>query len=260
MSEILRLIDFTWVDAVDILAVALIAFYLYRVLRRSRSLYVFVGIVIFLLIFLLVGQVFDLKLLGKIIGAFANFGVLSLIVIFQEEIRRFFYNLGANKRVRDIINYFHNQEQNKDVEKDKEMVMSVVMACMNMARHKVGALIVIEREQRVDEVVQIGEIVDAKVSARLIENVFFKNSPLHDGAMIISQGRVKAAGCVLPVSHDYDIPKELGLRHRSAMGVSQECDAIAIVVSEETGRIAVAEGGKFHLRLTSEQLEQLISK
>ena len=129
-----------------------------------------------------------------------------------------------------------------------------------MAKKKVGALIVIERATPLDDIVQTGEQIDARVNKLLIENIFFKNSPLHDGAMIVSKKRIKAAGCILPVSHNMDIPKELGLRHRAAMGISQDSDAIAVVVSEETGRISVAIKGQFHLRLSAEELESILAR
>lgn len=138
--------------------------------------------------------------------------------------------------------------------------MPIVLACMNMSRQKVGALIVIERGAPLDDIVDTGDRIDANINQRLIENIFFKNSPLHDGAMIISKKRIKAAGCILPVSHNLDIPKELGLRHRAALGMSQDSDAIAIVVSEETGRIAVAIKGDFRLRLSAEELEAVLAK
>lgn len=138
--------------------------------------------------------------------------------------------------------------------------MPVVMACLSMGKQKVGALIVIEHTTPLDEVVRTGEIIDAAISQRLIENIFFKNSPLHDGAMVISKKRIKAAGCILPVSHDLNILKELGLRHRAAMGISQKSDAHAIIVSEETGAISVAYRGQFYLRLNAEELESLLTK
>ena len=137
--------------------------------------------------------------------------------------------------------------------------MPIVMACMNMAKGKVGALIVIERSAPLDDIVETGEIIDANINQRLIENIFFKNSPLHDGAMIVSGKRIRAAGCILPVSHSFDIPKELGLRHRAAMGISQDSDAVAVVVSEETGHISVAIKGQFQLRLSAEKLESILT-
>ena len=134
------------------------------------------------------------------------------------------------------------------------------MACMSMSRNKVGALIVIERGAPLNDIVDTGDRIDAKINQRLIENIFFKNSPLHDGAMIISKKRIKAAGCILPVSHNQDIPRSLGLRHRAAMGISQSSDAIAVIVSEETGHISVAIRGQFKLRLSAEELESILTE
>ena len=142
----------------------------------------------------------------------------------------------------------------------REAIMPIVMACINMARTKCGALIVIERTTPLDDITATGDTVDAQINQRLIENIFFKNSPLHDGALVISHRRIKAAGCILPVSHDLNIPRELGLRHRAAMGISQASDSVAIVVSEETGRISVAIKGQFRLRLSAENLEALLTE
>ena len=134
------------------------------------------------------------------------------------------------------------------------------MACMQMSKGKVGALIVIERDASLADIISTGEVVNANINQRLIENIFFKNSPLHDGAMIISQHRIYAAGCILPVSHNLDIPKELGLRHRAALGMSQESDALVVIVSEETGGISIASGGNFRLRLSAEELESVLTE
>jgi len=131
---------------------------------------------------------------------------------------------------------------------------------MNMGKKKVGALIVIQRSTPLDDIVATGEVINADISQRLIENIFFKNSPLHDGAMIVSHMHIKAAGCILPVSHDLNIPKELGLRHRAALGITHESDCIAIVVSEETGGISVAIRSEFQLRLTAEKLESILTQ
>ena len=139
-------------------------------------------------------------------------------------------------------------------------IIPVVMATQNMSRGKVGALIVIERHIRLDDIVQTGSLIDSNVNQQLIENIFFNNAPLHDGAMVISKRRIRAAGCILPVSHDLNIPKELGLRHRAALGVSQESDSISVIVSEETGGISIAMGGEFRLHMTAEELESFLSK
>lgn len=233
-------------------------YYIYRLMKESRSLNVFIGIMVFIVVWLFVSQILEMRLLGSIMDKLVSVGVIAIIILFQEEIRKFLYNLGAHRRVNGIIRLFVSDD-NKD-KVDMESIMPVVMACMNMGKARIGALIVIERISSLDDIVETGDIIDANINQRLIENIFFKNSPLHDGAMVISKKRIRAAGCILPVSHSIDIPKELGLRHRAAMGISQDSDAIAIVVSEETGRISVAIKGQFHLRLSAEQLESILTR
>ena len=245
-------------DFVDIFCVALMLYYIYRLMKESRSLNVFIGIMVFIVVWLFVSQILEMRLLGSIMDKLVSVGVIAIIILFQEEIRKFLYNLGAHRRVNGIIRLFVSGD-NKD-KVDMESIMPVVMACMNMGEARIGALIVIERISSLDDIVETGDIIDANINQRLIENIFFKNSPLHDGAMVISKKRIRAAGCILPVSHSIDIPKELGLRHRAAMGISQDSDAIAIVVSEETGRISVAIKGQFHLRLSAEQLESILTR
>ena len=250
--------DFGIKDIIDIVLVALILYYLYRLMKESRSLNVFIGIMVFVLVWLFVSQVLEMRLLGSILDKLVSVGVIGLIVLFQEEIRKFLYSLGAHHRVRALARMFSSGK--KDDKEDKETIMPIVLACMDMARNKVGALIVVERAIKLDDIVDTGDIIDANINQRLIENIFFKNSPLHDGAMVIADKRIKAAGCILPVSHSHNIPKELGLRHRAALGISQDSDAIAIVCSEETGRISVAIKGDFRLRLSAEELEGLLAR
>ena len=190
--------DFGIKDTIDILLVALMLYYIYRLMKESRSLNVFIGIMVFVLVWLFVSQVLEMRLMGSILDKLVSVGVIALIVV--------------------------------------------------------------ERGVALDDIVETGDKIDAAINQRLIENIFFKNSPLHDGAMVISKKRIKAAGCILPVSHNLDIPKELGLRHRAGLGISQASDAIAIIVSEETGRISVANKGEFRLRLSAEELEAVLAK
>ena len=229
-------------------------------MKESRSLNVFIGIMVFIVTWLFVSQILEMRLLGSIMDKLVSVGVLVIIIIFQDEIRKFLYNLGAHQRVRSLVKVFKNDDKSSERSTDKETIIPIVMACMNMARRKVGALIVIERNIPLDDIVATGDVIDAAINQRLIEKIFFNNSPLHDGAMVIARKRIKAAGCILPVSHNVDIPKELGLRHRAAMGISQESDAIAVVCSEETGRISVAVKGNFQLRLSAEELESILTK
>lgn len=246
-------------DAIDMLLVALVLYYTYRFMRESRTLNIFVGILAFIVTWLFVSRVLEMRLLGAILDQFVGVGALAIIVLFQEEIRKFLYSLGEHNKLRKVVNWFTVRRDEKSVT-PREAIMPIVMACINMARTKCGALIVIERTTPLDDITATGDTVDAQINQRLIENIFFKNSPLHDGAMVISHRRIKAAGCILPVSHDLDIPRELGLRHRAAMGISQASDAVAIVVSEETGRISVAIKGQFRLRLSAENLEALLTE
>lgn len=254
-------LDFGIKDVIDILLVAFMLYYLYRLMRETKSMNVFVGIMIFILIWLLVSGILEMRLMGSILDKLVSVGAIAIIILFQDEIRKFLYNLGAHQRVMNLVNVFTSKKHNETKKgKKNEGIMPIVRACQNMAKGKVGALIVMERKQSLDEIVMTGDMIDASINQRLIENIFFKNSPLHDGAMVISRNRIKAAACILPVSHDLDIPKEFGLRHRAALGISQELDALAIAVSEETGRISIAIGGELKPRLSAEDLESILTK
>lgn len=244
-------------DLIDIFLVATMLYYIYRLMRESRSLNVFIGILVFVITWLFVSRIMQMKLLGSILDKLVSVGVIVLIVLFQDEIRKFLYNLGAHQRVKAIKRFFNKKELDKEAGRREAMVtvIPIVMAVINMSKGKVGALIIVEREMSLDDIVATGDNIDANINQQLIENIFFKNAPLHDGAMIVKGKRIRAAGCILPVSHDLSIPKELGLRHRAAMGISQETDALAIVVSEETGGISVAVKGEFKLHMTAEELE-----
>ena len=247
-------------DIIDILLVALMLYYSYRLMKESRSLNVFIGILMFVILWLLVSQILEMRLLGSIMDKLVSVGVIGLIILFQEDIRKFLYNIGAHQRMRVLLKFFQQEKEENNNGSNREMIVPIVLACMNMSKRKVGALIVIERSIPLDDVSDTGDRIDANINQRLIENIFFKNSPLHDGAMIISKHRIKSAGCILPVSHSLDIPKELGLRHRAAMGMSQDSDAVVIVVSEETGGITVAIKGQFQLRLSAEKLESVLTE
>ncbi len=250
------MIEFGLKDIIDIFLVACLLYYIYRLMKESSSANIFSGILTFILVWILVSQIFEMRLLGSIMDKLVNVGSIALIILFQEEIRHFFSTIGT-RRVNAFLRYFRPK---KTTVVQREDIMPVVMACLSMSKQKVGALIVIERNVGLGDIIGSGEIVNADINQRLIENIFFKNSPLHDGAMIISHKRIKAAGCILPVSHNSDIPKSLGLRHRAALGVSQKSDCLAIVVSEETGGISCAENGQFRLRLSAEELESKLTQ
>lgn len=242
-------------DIIDIVLVALLLFYIYKLMRESSSANIFGGVLIFVLVWIFVSKVFEMRLLGGIFDTLINVGSLALIILFQEEIRQFFSSIGTQRASR-VFRWLHRHREGNI---HREDIMPIVMACMSMGKQKIGALIVVERDMNLNDISKTGEIIDATISQRLIENIFFKNSPLHDGAMVVSKKRIKAAGCILPVSHDNAIPKSLGLRHRAALGISQKCDCMAIIVSEETGGISIAQNGQFALKLSAEQLESRLT-
>ena len=243
-------------DIIDILLVAILLFYAYRLMKESRSLNIFFGVLVFVVFWLFVSQILEMRLLGTILDRIVSVGAIALLILFQDEIRKFFYSIGTHQRIRSITRFFTGEKKQTHTRED---IMPIVMACLSMSKQRVGALIVMQRSLPLNDFVRSGELIDAKISQRLIENIFFKNSPLHDGGMIISHKRITAASCILPVAHDLNMPKELGLRHRAAMGISQETDALAIVVSEETGNISVAFRGNFQLHITAEDLERILT-
>ncbi len=248
--------DFGIKDAIDILLVALLLYNIYRLMKDSGSLNIFYGILIFFGLWVVVSQMFQMRLLGSIFDKLISVGALALIILFQDDIRRFFITIGTHRKFNILARMFKFKE--KDQGSDP-VVMPIVRACMDMSRNKVGALIVVERNMALSDIISTGELIDARVNQSLIENIFFKNSPLHDGAMVISKKRIAAAGCVLPVSHNISIPKELGLRHRAALGITEQSDALAVIVSEETGGISIAQRGVYDLRLQADKLEEYLT-
>ena len=251
------MIEFGIKDIIDIVLVALMLYYIYKLMRDSGSLNIFYGILVFVVTWIVVSQVLEMKLLGSIFDKLVSVGVLALIILFQEDIRRFFLTLGSNNRFHSFMKLFTRKKPNSDTE--NPAIMQIVRACAYMSKNYTGALIIIERDMSLTDIISSGERIDANINAQLIKNIFFKNSPLHDGAMIIGHNRIVAAACILPVSHNTNIPKELGLRHRAALGITQQSDAVSIIVSEETGRITLARRGNFRYDLSQEELERYLT-
>ncbi|MBD5231585.1 MAG: diadenylate cyclase CdaA [Muribaculaceae bacterium] len=250
------MLDFGIKDIIDILLVGLLLFYLYRTMKKSGTLNIFVGVLAFIVVWIMACEIFDMRLTGTIVDKFMSIGLIVLVILFQDQIKRFLIDLGSQRKWRVLQRLFHHG----DKEKENTYIMPVVYACMSMSKSKTGALIVVQRKVPLTDYEQTGDIIDANINTRLIENIFFKNSPLHDGGMIIADHRIMAAGCILPVSHDMNIPKELGLRHRAALGMSQVTDAICIIVSEETGHISLAIDGTLKVKLTAPELEHALSE
>lgn len=244
-------------DIIDIFLVACILFYTYRLMKASGTMTVFIGVLTIIGVWLLVSHVLGMKLLGSILDKLVSVGVIALVILFQDEIRRFLVSLGSHKHWRYLLNMFFKNPEKKV---EQTSVMPIVIACRNMSKNKTGALIVVGGEINLSAFEKSGERINAEVGTRLIENIFFKNSPLHDGAMIIVNDRIVSAGCILPVSHDTELPKELGLRHRAALGITLETDAKVIVVSEERGTIALAFKNRLYRNLNPEQLEAYLTQ
>ena len=244
-------------DIIDILMLATCLYYAYVTLRYSGSRSLFSGIIAFVVLWLLISQVLQMRLMGALLDKFANIGVLLLVIIFQEEIRKILVTIGSAQRWRRLRRLLRvGQEEQSEA----EYIAPFVLACMNMARKKTGALIAVQGSMDLSSYQHAGERFTASVNARLIENIFFKNSPMHDGAMIIAGGKICAAGCILPVASNPDLNKDLGLRHRSALGLAQKTDAKVIIISEERGTISLAYSGEILVDITPEELRQLLTQ
>ena len=246
-------------DIIDIFLVALLLYQTYKLLKKTGAANVFTGILAFVIIWFLISYVFKLELLGGILNRVASVGAFGLIVLFQDEIKRFFSRLGSRQNW-GFINTFKRFFGIKKTDNDENNfeLAQITVACRNLSKTSMGALIVIKRKADLGLYIQSGDTIDANINARLIENIFFKNSPLHDGAMVIEDWKIKAAGCILPVSKNQNIPKRLGLRHRAALGVTEATDAIAIIVSEETGQISWAVNGEITVNVKPEELERFL--
>lgn len=232
---------FGFKDLVDILLVALLLYEAFRLLRTSGAVNLFWGILAYIGLWFLVSFVLRLELTGAVFNFIGSAGAVALVVIFQEEIRGMFSRIGSRMSNAQIVR-FRQEEQTGWL--TDEQIHQLILACEYMSDMKVGALIVIAGEQELEEYEQTGETINADISARMIENIFFKNTPLHDGALIVRNGRLQSAACILPVSRNQRIPKHYGLRHRAALGLAEKSDALCIVVSEETGKISIAQDSK----------------
>lgn len=249
-------IPFTFVDAIDILLVASLFYSVYRAMKGTSAPYIMVGIFVIYLVWILV-KTFNLVLFSSILGQIISVGVIAILIIFQPEIRHFLQAIGRQRGRFEWLSRIFNF-RNRRTEHDINLE-PIVVACQEMGADKVGALIIIKQDDDLGVVVESGISIDAKVSTALLENIFFKNAPLHDGGVVISGDRVVAAKCVLP-STQQEVPKSYGMRHRAALGMSEVSDAIVIAVSEETGKISVAHDSTIKRGVEPQNLTQTIRK
>lgn len=247
-------VPFTFIDFIDIILVAAIMFWIYRATRGTNAPYIISGIIMIYLMWVVV-RTLNMELLSNILGQFVSVGVIALIIVFQPEIRRFLQMIGMRQKRFNFIARIFNRNDNTSV----TIITPIVQACREMSTHKTGALIVIGRQSDLRLITEGGIAIDAKISTPLLENIFFKNAPLHDGAVVIEGDRIVAAKCILPVTQS-DVPKSYGTRHRAAIGMSEISDAIILVVSEETGGISIAHGGTIHRDIAPDQLANLLQR
>ena len=257
LNTLISFITVRWLDVIDVLLVALLFYQLYNLIKGTGTINIFIGIIAIYLIWVLV-KAFEMELLSEILGQFISVGMIALIIVFQQEIRQFLLVLGSPNFLKKGSKSFLNVKWQM-YQKELLNIEIVISACESMAASMPGALIVITRKNELKSFIENGEALNANISKQLIENIFFKNSPLHDGAIIISGNRIMAARCILPVSEKTDFPTNVGLRHRAASGITEESDAIAIVVSEQRGEISICEAGVLTTNLKVQKLREILT-
>ena len=252
------LLKFSVVDIIDVILVALLLYYIYKLVKGTVAINIFIGIIIIYLVWQLTNFL-NMEMLSGIFGGFMKVGIIALIVVFQPEIRKFLLMVGStNFSKRSKL--FKQFKFLKTETTDETNVDAILSACIKMGNTKTGALIVLERNNNLDFLSTTGDDMNIKVTQPIIESIFFKNSPLHDGAIIISNNIVKATRVILPVNNEKTIPKRFGLRHRAAIGVTEKTDSLALVVSEETGQISYFKDGEFVVFDDVTQLNLMIKK
>lgn len=247
-------VPFTFVDFVDIILVAAIMYWIYRMTKGTNAPYIFSGIIAIYLLWVVV-KTLNMELLSTILGQVISVGVIALIIVFQPELRRFLQMIGMRQKHFDFISRIFSAGEDRP----QTNLSPIVTACREMAATKTGVLIVIGQQSDLRLIAEGGIAVDAKVSVSLLKNIFFKNAPLHDGAVIVEGDRIVAAKCILPVTQS-DVPKDYGTRHRAAIGMSEISDAVIVVVSEETGGISVAHGGDLRRNIDPLRLQQVLQR
>ncbi len=245
------------IDVIDIFIVTFLLFRLYNLLRGGVAINIFIGLLTVYALYWICVKILNMELLGTILGQFISLGFIALIIVFQQEVRRFLLVLGTNNIL--AKNTFTKQilPWNWQFQKNPPLdISAIVKACRQMSKDRTGAIIVLAKSSQLKYFANTGDTMDAEISQRLIESIFFKNSPMHDGAIIIVNNKIKAARCVLPVTENVELPAHLGMRHRAAIGITEQSDALAIVVSEETGEISVSREGQIKVNISVEELEK----
>lgn len=254
-------LSFGITDAIDILLVAIMLYQLYKMVKGTAAVNVFIGLALIYIVWIIV-RAFELKLLGSILGKFINVGVIAVMVVFQQEIRKFLLYIGSNEFIKNknwktIFSFSNQSAVSSRFILDAD---AVINACFSMSDSKTGALIIVSRKSDLKFYVNTGEMVDSALTDKMLENIFYKNSPMHDGAVIIKDNRIIAARCVLPVTENENFPSHFGMRHRAAVGLTETTDALAITVSEQTGNVSLTVNGEINSNLNRDKLRYLIEK
>jgi len=252
-------IDFSFIDVIDILLVALLLFYLYKLVRGTVAINIFIGIVIIYLIWKLT-DLLNMDVLSNLLGKFISVGFFALIVVFQQEIRKFLLLLGSTNFTnrRNVVRYFKFLNQSKEASKINLNVL--IDSCMEMSKSKTGAIIVLQKSNSLDFTLNENNRVQIKLTPQVLESIFFKNSPLHDGAILIENNNIVATRVVLPVSVSTSIPSRYGLRHRAALGITEKTDALVLVISEQTGKIVYVKNGVFFNVASPDSLKETLAQ
>lgn len=254
----LAFITIRFLDILDILLVAFLLYQLFRLIKGTVAFNIVLGL-FSLYLFWIIVRALNMELLGSIMGQFIGVGVLALIVVFHPEIRKFLMFIGTNYNVNKVFSLDKLMRTGKQKKINHQQIDNIVDACVSMGKTKTGALIVIAGETGLNEQINTGERISARISSSLIKTIFFKNSPLHDGAIVIKGNKIVAAGCILPLTQK-ELDKALGLRHRAAVGMTENSDALCIIVSEERGSISVAQKGEIKRRISKETLTQILEE
>ena len=258
MIGTLGFIDFTLIDGIDILLVGVIIYQLYKLTRGTVAIKIFFGILAIYFLWKLVSAL-QMEMLGEILGQFIGVGVIALMIVFQQELRQFLLFIGNREFVSNQSSLLKRWFSDKSEKGDLKMVESILRACERMSASKTGALIVVAQTSDPAPFIRSSRKVDAALTTILLESIFFKNSPLHDGAVLVKNGRIESASGVLPASESDELLKGVGMRHRAALGIAEQSDAIVIIVSEETGEIGYAFNAKLNLNVSTDELRTLLS-
>ncbi len=252
----LDFLDFSFLDILDIILVAVLLYYTYKLLRGTVAINIVIGIALIFVIWKAT-QALHMEMLSGILGYLLSGGVIALIIVFQQEIRKFLLMIGTNNLTnkRGFLNQLRFLQTDLNTETDTD---TIIKSCSTLATSKTGALLVIERTNKLDFLVSTGDKMNAQINDAIIQSIFYKNSPLHDGATIIRDNNIIATRVILPVSENTKIPSRFGLRHRAAIGITEKTDAVCVIVSEETGEISYVKDGGFILYKDEEELLQLL--